>query len=83
MNQIKLAATKTDPPMGYSVIGWYSSVKRAQDWADAAIKANKIYPFWLTEKTYNEGINPGKPTYILFWKKPKNSKLCGKGFKGN
>jgi hypothetical protein len=68
-----LKLSKEEAPMGYSFIGLFKTQAEAEKWHAVAIKAGKKNPFWL---------NYDGEYYILFWKKQKNSKKCGKGFKG-
>jgi hypothetical protein len=76
----KLTVHKEDPPIGYGWIGFFKTVHEVNEWINAAHKAGKNYPVWCQKKQL-VAINPGEYTYTLFWKKPKNSKMVGKGFK--
>ncbi len=71
-----LKLSKEDAPMGYSFIGFFETRPEVDAWYNSAIKAGKKYPFYLT--MYGEGV---EKRFVLFWKKPKNAKKCGKGFK--
>ena len=72
-----LTLSKEDAPGDYSAIGLFKTRKEAEKWHDAAIKAGKKNPFWLTVSNTVIGKR-----YILFWKKQKNAKKSGKGFVG-
>jgi len=72
-----LTVSKGEAPMGYSFIGFFKTKAEAEAWHDAALKAGKTNPFWLTHVDTVIGKR-----YILFWKKQKNAKKSGKGFKG-
>jgi hypothetical protein len=72
-----LKLSKEEAPMGYSIIGWFNTRKEAEAWYNAARKAGKNYPFWMTYQQFLD-----KKMYHLYWMKAKNTKKCGKGFKG-
>lgn len=72
-----LKLSKEDAPMGFSPIGWFATRQEAEAWYTKAQKAGKKYPFWLTHQKFMD-----KYVYVLWWMKRKNSKKCGKGFKG-
>lgn len=76
----KLVVHTEEPPMGYGSLGFFRTKAKAEEWAKAARKARKMYPFWL-QKKYAPGIDKDKDVYVLWWMKPKNSKMVGKGFK--
>jgi len=71
-----LTESKEDAPRGYSPVGLFKTKQKAMDWYNAAIKAHKTYPFWLNPSDTVIGKR-----WILWLKKPKNAKKCGKGFK--
>ena len=72
-----LKVSKEDAPIGFSPIGLFKTWKEVNAWYNAAQKAGETCPFWLTHIDSELGKR-----YILFWKKQKNAKKCGKGFKG-
>ncbi len=76
----KLKVETTRAPMGYGWVGYFKTVNDAQDWVNCAIASGKNYPFWLQKVTMPEIPNKH---YSLWWKKPKNQKLAGKGFGGH
>jgi hypothetical protein len=47
----------------------------ANNWYLQAKKAKKDYPFHCQAKQYDGGKQ-----FILWWKKPKSSKMTGKGW---
>jgi hypothetical protein len=73
MERLKLS--KDEPPSGYSYIGHFKTFMEANNWYLQAKKAKKDYPFHCQAKQYDDGKQ-----FILWWKKPKSSKMTGKGW---